>query len=244
MNRLIVLSLLAFAVSRLGAQPRLAASAQVEFSLSTDKLRYHYGEEVYVTVTAVNHGLSPVTLTFMTCEEASYTIDTCRWDRGLAFCQAITYRTIPPLDSAVWGNGYFGPFPGPFTGCPFLEPGRHALLAQVGSYWTSDTLWIEVSPVTGLDQPRSLPPAFGLDDAFPNPFNPTTTIQYRLPRSTDVTVKVFTLLGVEVATLVRGEVAEGVHTARWDGSAFPGGVYFCRLQAGPFVATRTLLLLR
>jgi hypothetical protein len=88
-------------------------------------------------------------------------------------------------------------------------------------------------------------PAFArLMQNYPNPFNPTTTIGFEIPRSSFVTLKVFDLLGREVATLVNGEVKTGIHERAFDGSGLASGVYLYRLQAEGFVQTKKLLLLR
>lgn len=75
------------------------------------------------------------------------------------------------------------------------------------------------------------PERFELLQNYPNPFNPSTTIAYTLPRSAHVRLKVFNVLGEEVAELVNGEIVAGFHEALWQADALPSGVYFYRLQA-------------
>ncbi|MBI3110046.1 MAG: T9SS type A sorting domain-containing protein [Ignavibacteriales bacterium] len=74
-----------------------------------------------------------------------------------------------------------------------------------------------------------VPTAYLLQN-YPNPFNPSTTITYRLPEDSHVDLKVFSILGNEVATLVQGRRATGVHRVRFVGRDLPGGIYFCRLE--------------
>jgi hypothetical protein len=88
------------------------------------------------------------------------------------------------------------------------------------------------------------PREFSLDQNYPNPFNPSTTIRYSLPADTRVSLKVFDILGREVATLVNGEENGGAKSVVWDGAGMASGEYFCRIQAGNFVATRRMLLLK
>lgn len=81
----------------------------------------------------------------------------------------------------------------------------------------------------------------------PNPFNPTTVISYQLSVAGSVELKIFDLLGREVAMLVNEEKSAGAYSITWDASAsggLPSGVYFYRLQSGTFTETKKLLLLR
>jgi hypothetical protein len=89
-----------------------------------------------------------------------------------------------------------------------------------------------------------LPDNFTLSQNYPNPFNPSTTISFSLPRRESVTLKVYDLLGREVATLVDGREEAGEHTVKWNADGFTSGVYFYRLSAGGGVQTRKLVLVR
>lgn len=102
-----------------------------------------------------------------------------------------------------------------------------------------------LATVTFLD-PHLLviPEFFSLAQNFPNPFNPQTAIQFTLPQSADVTLKVFDPLGREVTTLVSEKLPAGSYTFQWTPIGLPSGIYFYRLKAGPFVQTRKLILLR
>jgi hypothetical protein len=89
-----------------------------------------------------------------------------------------------------------------------------------------------------------VPKGIVLRQNYPNPFNPSTTIKFELPRTSQVNLSVFESLGREVSVLVNDRRDAGVHEVKFDGSNLAGGVYFYRLQAGDFVQTRKLLLLR
>jgi hypothetical protein len=84
--------------------------------------------------------------------------------------------------------------------------------------------------------------AFHLYPNFPNPFNPSTTIRYVLPHKSAVRLEVFNLLGQMVAEIVQGVQQEGEHTAEFNASHLPSGMYFCRLISGEHVATMKVLL--
>ncbi len=89
-----------------------------------------------------------------------------------------------------------------------------------------------------------IPTAYALEDAFPNPFNPSTTIRYALPEPSNVSIVIYDLLGRRVAMLADGHEEAGRRSVRWDAAEFSGGVYFCRFEAGQFSATKKLVLLR
>lgn len=87
-------------------------------------------------------------------------------------------------------------------------------------------------------------PRFFLAQNFPNPFNPTTAISFQLPAVSRVELKVFDLLGREVAVLVNGVMNGGPHQVRWDASRFPSGIYYYRLRIGNELSTKSMILLR
>jgi len=89
-----------------------------------------------------------------------------------------------------------------------------------------------------------LPKSFGLEQNFPNPFNSQTTISYALPREALVRLSIMNLLGVEVALLTDKVQSAGRHTVTWDASGVPGGVYYCRMQAGEFTETKKVMFIK
>jgi ligand-binding sensor domain-containing protein len=91
---------------------------------------------------------------------------------------------------------------------------------------------------------RRLPENFSLEQNYPNPFNPTTTINYTLPKRSNVTLTVFNLMGQEVIQLVEGEKEAGFHEMQIDGSHLNSGVYFCRLQADGFTQARKMMIVK
>ncbi len=89
-----------------------------------------------------------------------------------------------------------------------------------------------------------IPKEFSLQQNYPNPFNPTTTIKYQNPELTFVTLKIFNLLGEEIRTLVSEEKPAGKYELKFDGTALPSGIYFYRIQAGSFIETKKMILLK
>jgi hypothetical protein len=89
-----------------------------------------------------------------------------------------------------------------------------------------------------------LPAAWAIDQNYPNPFNPTTEIRFAVPRAEMVTLKIFNLIGQDVATLVNGMQQPGTHTVSFDGANLPSGVYFYRIESASFSATRKMLLMK
>ena len=98
---------------------------------------------------------------------------------------------------------------------------------------------------TGVGLPSDrLPDRYSLFQNYPNPFNPTTTISYSLPRESLVTLKIFDILGREVATLVNRRQTAGEYSAEWDGRNMPSGVYLSQFSAGRYSETRCMLIIR
>ncbi|MCX6142449.1 MAG: T9SS type A sorting domain-containing protein [Ignavibacteriales bacterium] len=85
---------------------------------------------------------------------------------------------------------------------------------------------------------------FWLRSNYPNPFNPTTNFEFRIAKFALVNLRVFDVLGKEVATIVNDERQTGIYKVTWDASSLPSGVYYYRLQAGAFVETKQMVLIK
>jgi hypothetical protein len=104
----------------------------------------------------------------------------------------------------------------------------------------------EFAPIDIISGVRdgSMPASFALYQNYPNPFNPSTIIKYELPHSSFVTLNVYNTLGQEVSTLVNENKAAGTYTVEFDGKKLASGVYFYRIQAGQFVQSRKMIVLK
>jgi len=91
---------------------------------------------------------------------------------------------------------------------------------------------------------KQLPTVYALQQNFPNPFNPTTNIRFDLPKSGDVSLVVYDLMGHEVAQLVKGHMDAGYHRVNFNAANLPSGVYIYRLQAGSYVNVKKLMLIK
>ena len=79
---------------------------------------------------------------------------------------------------------------------------------------------------------------------YPNPFNPSTTIKYKIPNESRVIIKIFNVIGREVATILNATQNAGSHQVEWNAKSFSSGIYFYRIQAGNFTSTKEMLLIK
>jgi hypothetical protein len=95
-----------------------------------------------------------------------------------------------------------------------------------------------------VETDKPMPKSFALKQNYPNPFNPTTVIDYELPSASKVRVELYDVLGRKVMELFSGEKPAGYHQVQMNGLNLASGVYFYRLQAGTFVQTKKMLLVK
>ena len=127
----------------------------------------------------------------------------------------------------VPGNNYF-----------YRVRGYNSAVTSAYSNEVNVTLTGITSDGTGI------PDKFGVSQNYPNPFNPTTVIMYQLPVSSEVTLKVYDMLGKEITTLVNKHEDAGFHSAVFVASNLPSGIYFYRMQAGKYSETKKLTVLK
>jgi choice-of-anchor B domain-containing protein len=144
---------------------------------------------------------------------------------------AAHYDTSP--ESGEGFNGAFGVY-------PFL-PSRNILVSdQTGLYIFS----FDSVTVDNRDEPSSKVENYKLFQNYPNPFNPSTRMQYSIGSRQFVSLKIYDVLGNEIATLVNEEQSEGGYEIVFEAAALPSGVYFYKLNAGSFLETKKMILLR
>jgi hypothetical protein len=122
-----------------------------------------------------------------------------------------------------------------FVGGVFTEAG--GVSANRVARWNSGTSRVEqLSPTA--------PKTFLLEQNYPNPFNPSTTIRYQLPVASEVKLEVYDVLGKKIATLVNERQSAGAYQVVWNASGLSSGTYFYRLQAGTFVETKKMIMVK
>jgi hypothetical protein len=126
-----------------------------------------------------------------------------------------------------------------------LGPNRLNLtLGTTPNVDTNDPTWVLLNSLVSANEDEHLfPLEFRLEQNYPNPFNSGTIIRYQLPRASHVSIRIFNLLGQEVATLVNENKSAGHHQLEWT-SNLASGVYFYRIEAGAFVGVKKMLILR
>jgi hypothetical protein len=149
----------------------------------------------------------------------------CAYDEG-------TFKTVF-LSFMAEANCEIQSFPGGDTWVPTDQ--FRTLLTGIFNFFGS----------AGVDNKIELSPVkYSLDQNYPNPFNPTTTINFNLANSGKVTLKVFNMLGQEVASIIEGNMSAGNHTINFDASSLSSGVYYYKLNACDFEATKEMLLVK
>ena len=145
-----------------------------------------------------------------------------------------TYVWMPDPDDSL----YTGP-----RGVAFSPSGDTAYVAC----WNGGVIWRYVRGTTGVEEnivDGQIPKDYELLQNYPNPFNPSTTITFALKKATKVELRVYDLMGREVATLVNQKLPAGKHSVTFDASNLPSGTYFYRLKVDGRVLSRKMMLVK
>jgi len=113
-----------------------------------------------------------------------------------------------------------------------------------GAGWFIDRIEIQLGSPVASESVTDIPAEFALHANYPNPFNPSTNISFAVPERSDVSIQIFDVNGRLVETLASGILAAGNHSLKWNAIDLASGIYFYRLEAGSFVETRKMLLLK
>lgn len=143
-----------------------------------------------------------------------------------------------------------------------LTSGSYCVTAEMFEYKESSKEFVDLNTDSGINpvinftiQPQSVtsvngnvsaavPMEYSLKQNYPNPFNPTTTIGYSIPKNGNVTLKVYNILGKEIATLVNEEKSAGNYSVKFNAKDIPSGLYLYTLTAGSYTETKKLVVLK
>ena len=141
-----------------------------------------------------------------------------------------------------------------FGGVNFMSPGKTPedfilRVAVAGGITTGPVLtnqtWVFTETIQGISiEEGDIPEIYSLFQNFPNPFNPSTTINFSIPEESFVSLKIFNSLGEEVETLVAKELNTGNYKYSWNADGLTSGIYFYKIEAGEFVSTKKMILLK
>ncbi len=127
-------------------------------------------------------------------------------------------------------------------GEPFVGRAASSSFIVTLGFWA--TVPPETTAPTAIEAIDTVPKRFSLDQNYPNPFNPATRIRYALPEPTSARLTIYDVLGREVSLLVDRRQAAGTYEVTFEAGDLPSGVYFYRLETGPFSEIRQMLLVK
>jgi len=241
--------------------------ASVLYPTSTSRM-YRY-ESAYVEAESLEFGrgywvrLAPAKEVEITgAERLSDTIDVSEgWNLIGSISRPIPVSGIGSIPGGVATSAFFG-FNGIYKDVDSLFPGEGYWVkaGQEGKLLLSAGPELPASVKIAISsQPEDLPPTppgrnddsgehipsrYDLVQNFPNPFNPTTVIRCTVPLDGHVSLKVYDVIGREIATLINEPRAPGEYSVSWDASRVPSGVYYYRLVAGTYSDSKKMILLR
>ena len=128
-----------------------------------------------------------------------------------------------------------------------FSPSQYTYSNVAGYYYNQD--FVETVPSLGIEDINSLPTTFTVLPAYPNPFNPSTTIRYGLDSDSDVSIQIYDISGKLISTLINAAQVQGWHSVLWNGTnqfgeQVPAGLYLSKITSGGKVKTAKLMLLK
>jgi len=147
-----------------------------------------------------------------------------------------SYTSYSPVYASSVSGMTYGYYTDNSTGCTMTGGAVQSLRPNISLYLTS-ALGVQ-------NHQAGIPTRFDMKQNYPNPFNPVTKINYEIPKASFVTIKVFDILGREVASLVNGNLEAGYYTYDFDASALSSGVYIYKITAGSFEKTMRMMVVK
>ena len=126
------------------------------------------------------------------------------------------------------------------VGESFIGKSSNAVNQNQIGFWYA----YQQTTITDIEDEETIPTVFKLEQNYPNPFNPSTKIKFAVPEKSNVLIKVYDILGSEVATLVNEEMDAGWYENNFNAAGLSSGVYLFRMEAGSYVSTKKMILLR
>jgi len=227
------------------------------------------GDTTWITITS-NYGYNWIPSLFVASNDYLYAGGSRSTDNGLTWTSlslnqgytAFAENSIGHIfcgttnyGSGVWRSTDYGDtWEQINSGLPTMDVRSVAVDSEDYLYagpWGYSLFKTTTPTITDVSEINFAPTSFSLEQNYPNPFNPSTTIKYTIPNVTlsgvegsRVRLKVYDVLGNEIVTLVNEEKPIGTYELNWNAANLPSGVYFYRLQAGSFVETKKMILLK
>ena len=155
---------------------------------------------------------------------------------------AIASRRVLDNGTMWYFHGWFGIGAGAYTSAD-SSGADSAVTWKLNNPIVEQAIWTTV-PIGIHNISTELPKEYALMQNYPNPFNPTTNIRFDLPKNSFVTLKVYDMLGKEVATLLSKNLQAASYMMDFDASELPSGIYFYKFQAGDFVSIKKMTLIK
>jgi hypothetical protein len=194
---------------------------------------YNYLNQVTVTQQEVHFIPKPIDFAFDYITHGNGLVDSILQADSYAKATAGGSTSGSVYYAALWGK----------TGAMTKAQIQDATV-DLACLWYTAAVNAGLISLTSVSSAGELQPRFELLQNYPNPFNPTTTISFSLGSISNVTVKIYNLLGQEVETLVSGNRSAGIFRVQWKATGVASGIYLCRMQAGSYVETRKLILIK
>jgi hypothetical protein len=177
-----------------------------------------------------------------------------------------------PHHRPSWADGIVAPVPGLLAGGPdqylddavlkrhfntltppalcYIDSAESYACNEIAINWNSPLVFVlgyfNGEGLTSIDDQgyNSVPQKFELDQNYPNPFNPVTNIRFSIPKENFVTLKIYNVVGEEIATLVNEEIAAGSYSITWNGEILPSGVYYYKITTSNSSMVKKMVLIK